>query len=64
MDSELRRRFLQNLGQDFAARELQEEGVINPTTGRKGWGLEGQRRWPEVRAWWLAPAPSEPREEK
>lgn len=50
MDSELRRRFLQILGQDIAAMELNEMGV-KPWAGKR-YELDGARRWREVRAWW------------
>lgn len=39
MDSELRRRFLQQLGFDLAAVDL-------------GRSVNGPMRWPEIRAWW------------
>ncbi len=56
MDSELRRRFLQILDQDFAAIELLREMQVAIPGGRPfryAWPLEGSRRWTEVREWWL-----------
>lgn len=57
MDSELRRRFLQFLSQDFAALDLNEQGVPN-WHGWKHWPVKGPRLWPDHRSWWLASSPS------
>lgn len=51
MDSELRRRFLQCLGWDFAALDLREMGV-RQWNGRTDWPLNGARDWAAIRSWW------------
>jgi hypothetical protein len=52
MDSELRRRFLQILGFDFAALDLRAARVPM-SSGGTSWPINGPQRWAEVRAWWL-----------
>lgn len=51
MDSFLRQQFLQLLGMDLAAVDLNDEGV-------RGWSgqrfeIRGPSLWPRTRAWWL-----------
>lgn len=50
MDAELRRRFLQLLGFDLAAVDLNAMGV-KPHVGDR-YEISGPRQWPIVRAWW------------